>query len=75
MENKCHTWWKTLWEKGKLLVTSNFSFSHNFFHSYISLVRRNAALCGNGLTLYHTVQTFNPSGKTFENVVGKGEIH
>ena len=24
-------------------------FSHNVFHSYISLVRQNAVLCGNGL--------------------------
>ena len=31
---------KTLWEKEKLIVTSNFSFSHNVFHSYISLVRK-----------------------------------
>ena len=23
--------WKTLWEKGKLLVTSNLSFSHSVF--------------------------------------------
>ena len=34
----------------KLLVTSDFSFCHNVFHSYISLVRQNAVLCGNGLT-------------------------
>ena len=27
---------KTLWEKEKLLVTRNFFFSHNVFHSYIS---------------------------------------
>ena len=33
----------------KLLVTSNFSFSHNVFHSYVSLVRQNAGLRGNGL--------------------------
>ena len=32
-----------------LFVTSDFSFSHNVFYSYISLVRRTAALCGNGL--------------------------
>ena len=35
-----------------MLVTSNFSFSHNIFHSYISLVRQNVALCGNGLNMY-----------------------
>ena len=38
-----------MWEKEKLLVTSNFSFSHNVFHNYISLLRQNVALCGNGL--------------------------
>ena len=32
------------------LVTSSFSFSHNVFHSCISLVRQNVALCGNVLT-------------------------
>ena len=32
-----------------MLVTSNFSFSYNVFHSYISLVRQNAVLYGNGL--------------------------
>ena len=26
------------------------SFSHNFLHSYVSLVRENAALCGDGLS-------------------------
>ena len=25
---------KTLWEKEKLLITSNFSFSHNVFHPF-----------------------------------------
>ena len=48
-EKKSHIGQKTLWEKEKLLVSSNLSFSHNVFHSYISLVRRSAALCGNGL--------------------------
>ena len=33
-----------------MLVTSNFSFSL-VFHSYISLVKQNAALCGNGLII------------------------
>ena len=32
-----------------MLVTSNFSFSHDVFHSFLSTVRQNAALCGNGL--------------------------
>ena len=47
MKNKCHTGWKTLWEKEKLLVTSNFSFSHIVFHRYISSMRQKTVLCGN----------------------------
>ena len=31
---------KTLWEKKKLLVTSNFFFSHNVFHSIRKLYRQ-----------------------------------
>ena len=49
MENKYHIEYKTLWEKEKLLGTSDFSFSHNVFHSYIYLVRQNASLYGNRL--------------------------
>ena len=36
------------YKKEILFVTINFSFSHNVFHSYISLVHLNAALCGYG---------------------------
>ena len=43
MKIMCHVGEKTFWENEKLL----FSFSHNVFHIYISLVRQNAALCGN----------------------------
>ena len=49
MENKYYIGLKTLWEKEKVLVTSNFSFSRNVFHSYISSLRQNATLHGNGL--------------------------
>ena len=52
MKNKCHIGYKTLWEK-KILVTSNFSFSQNVFYSYISSVRQNGALCGNGFGLFY----------------------
>ena len=54
MKNKFYIGWKTFWEKEKLLVTSNFSFSNNVFHSYTctSLVCQNAALCDNGLIYY-----------------------
>ena len=40
---------KNIVKKKTLLVTSNFSFSHNVFYSYISLVHQNEVLCGNGL--------------------------
>ena len=78
---------KTLWVKEKLLIMSNFSFSHsvfkvpyrvenivrkgeiclfqaispfshNIFQSYISLVRQNTALCGNGLKSYNNLCIF-----------------
>ena len=39
MENKYHVGKKTMLEKKKLLIISNFSFSHDVFYSYISLVR------------------------------------
>ena len=50
---------KTRWEKEKLLVTSNFSFSHIVFKRPVSQGRQKVSLCGNGLTLYHTIPTFN----------------
>ena len=40
---------KTLWEKEKLLVTSNFSFSHSVFKRLVLQTRRNQGLFGNGL--------------------------
>ena len=50
MENKYHIRKKAMWENEKLLVTCNSSFLHNVFHMYMSLVRQNAVLCGNGLS-------------------------
>ena len=40
---------KTLLEKEKLLVTSNFSFSHNVFKSCLLLMRQNGYLWSKGL--------------------------
>ena len=70
MKNKCHIEWKIFWEKEKLLVTRNFSFSHNVFHSYISLVHQNVALGGNGLNVNNKLKF--GLGRV-ENIVGKGE--
>ena len=41
---------ETLWEKEKLLVTSNFSFSHSVFRRLVSQGRQKVSLCWNGLT-------------------------
>ena len=43
---------KTLWEKEKLLVTSNFSFSHGVFKRLELQTRKNQGLFGKGLTVY-----------------------
>ena len=53
---------KTLWEKEKLLITSNFSFSHNVFKSSLVLMRQNEYLWSNGLTNNKTLRKnpFNP---------------
>ena len=40
---------KTLWEKEKLLITSNFSFSHSVFKRLILQTRKNQGLFGKGL--------------------------
>ena len=44
--------WKTLWEKEKLHVTSNFSFSHSFFKSLVLQTRKNKGLFGKGLNIF-----------------------
>ena len=60
---------KTLWEKEKLLVTSNFSFAHSVFKRLVSQGRQKVSLFGNGLTLYHTTPTINDiNTRAFENL-------
>ena len=44
--------WKTLWEKEKLLVRSNFSFSHSVFKRPVLPTRKNQGLFGKGLKLH-----------------------
>ena len=41
--------WKTLWEKEKLLFTSNFSFSYSVFKRLLLQTRKNRGLFGKGL--------------------------
>ena len=40
---------KTLWEKEKLLVTSNFSFSYSVFQRLLNQTLKNQGLFGKGL--------------------------
>ena len=56
---------KTLWEKEKLLITSNFSFSHSVFKRLVLQTRENQGLFGKGLMILKQ--------RAFENIVGKGE--
>ena len=42
---------KTLWEKEKLLLTSNFSFSQNVFKSCLLFMRENEYLWSKGLNI------------------------
>ena len=51
--------WKTLWEKEKLLVTSNFSFSHSVSKRFVIHTCKNQGLFGKGLTPYYTIPHFD----------------
>ena len=57
--------WKTLWEKEKLLVTSNFSFSHGVFKGLVLQTRKNHGLFETGLifSLIHHFETVPNSKK------------
>ena len=48
--------YKTLREKEKLLVTSNFSFSRNVFKRPVLQTSKNQGLCGKGLHLEDVVE-------------------
>ena len=43
-------WQKSLWEKEKLLITSNFSFSHSVLKRLVLQTCKNLGLFGKGLT-------------------------
>ena len=50
---------KTLWEKEKLLVTSNFSFSHCVFKRLVPQTCKNQGLFGKGIRT-HSVNVTTP---------------
>ena len=63
--------WKTLCEKEKLLVTSNFFFSHNVYKSCLLLMHQNEYLWSKGLTTFVICNCFIFG--SVENVLfGKG---
>ena len=58
---------KTLWEKEKLLVMNNFSFSHSVFKRLVLQTCKNQGLCGKVLSLY-TIPTFStPKERVFSS--------
>ena len=48
---------KTLLEKEKLLITSNFSFSHSVFKRLVLQTRKNQGLFGKGLNVVGTMDS------------------
>ena len=76
MENKCKNRARNIVRKGEIACYKQFLLFSQCFHTYLSLVRQNAALCGMGITLSQTSPGFYVSVeyKSFENIVGKGEI-
>ena len=61
---------KTLWEKEKLLVTSNFSFSHSVFKRLVPQTRENQGLFGKGIlsvwTSLKTCPSTNDKGRELD---------
>ena len=55
---------KTLWDKEKLLVTSNFSFSHSVFKRLVLQTRKNQGLFGKGLSVFAMTIIIPPTPRT-----------
>ena len=63
---------KTLWEKEKLLDTSNFSFSHSVFKRLVRQTRKNKGLFGKGVNPFPNKPLFLLSGvQVFWKYCGK----
>ena len=70
---------KTLWEKEKLLVMSNFSFSRSVFKRPVLQTRKNQGLFGKGLIIFQDnlggnsktvmVATISPSADNYEETL------
>ena len=59
--------WKSLWEKEKLLVTSNFSFSHGVFKRLVLQTCKNQGLFGKRLILKIALGILNCCEKEMTN--------
>ena len=70
-----------MWEKEKLLVTSNFFFSHSVFERLVVQTRKNQGLFGKGLTLQAPFTTIFAFGynvdqdQTAQNVQPDLDLH
>ena len=66
MAESCPEGLKTLWEKEKLLVTSNFTFSLSVFKRLILLTRKKKGLFGKGLNgiSWVSLTNFNESAES-----------
>ena len=53
--------------KGEFSCYKQFSFAYHVFHSYVSLVRQNVALCGNGLVAIIPLKQLLADQKDFLN--------
>ena len=59
---------KTRWEKEKLLITSNFSFSHTVFKRLVVQTRKNLGLFGKCIK-----SSFDTAGHVCKKKKGDGE--
>ena len=64
---------KTLWEKEKLLLTSNFSFSHSVFKGTLPQTRKNQGLFGKGLNGGEQLTAYNMFLNNFRSDYLNGE--
>ena len=55
--------YETQWEKEKLLITSNFSFSHSVFKRLVLQTRKNQGLFGKGLRFINDNSKNDKQGK------------
>ena len=70
MAESSHKGWQTQWQKEKLLITSNFSFSQSVFKRLVQHIRKNQGLFWKGLTRGNILGFLS---ERMEIIVEKGE--